>query len=112
MPRLSIIQRDRIIQFKNSGLSNRKIAKKINCDEKSVRNTLKRYKMYETLLDMPKSGRPRVTTERDDRSIKLESLRDRFKTSPEIQKNCGLVDRVNFWKKIIFTDECKFNRLF
>ena len=157
MPRLSINDRDElIIKFHNTGLSHREIGRILECDEKTVRMTVQKHKKSSSVRDAPKSCRPRVSSYREDSAIKIRSLRNRFETSPQIQKHCDLVEKcslstitnmlkgfklcgcvarrkpmiyvknrkrsMNFvrchenydascWRRVLFSDESKFNRL-
>ena len=156
MPRLSIDNRKEIIKLHNEGISNREIGRRLNCDEKTVRLTLQKYQKTDSVHDIPKCGRPRVTSAREDHAIKIRSLRNRFESAPELRKECGLVGKCSvstvknrlkefklrgciarrkpmisaknrkhrlnfaksheeadafFWSKVMFSDECKFNRL-
>ena len=86
MPRLYINDREELIKFHNAELSNRQIGKKLECDEKTVRTTMQKHQINGSVRDAPKSGRPRVTSYREDRAIKIRSLRNRFEISPQIQK--------------------------
>ena len=156
MPRLSLKDRKRLIGLHKEGISNRKIGKLLNCSEGTVRLTIKRYNGTGTIQYLPVLGRPKKTTVREDRNLKLASLKNRYLTAPDLQKQCGLVGtcclttvrsrlrsvglngciarrkpmvslknrkrRLEFarshgeweapdWRRIVFSDECKFNRL-
>ena len=156
MPRLSLVDRRKLIHLHNEGISNREIGRRLNCDEKTVWLTVKKHRTTGSVHDTPKCGRPRVTSHREDRAIKIRSLRNRFETAPELHKECGLVgkcsvstvknrlkefklggciarrkpmisvknrkcrmnfaksheeDNASFWGRVLFSDECKFNRL-
>ena len=43
MPRLSVSDRHELINLHLSGLSNRKIGRRLKCDEKTVRMTVKKH---------------------------------------------------------------------
>ena len=118
--------------------------------------TVQKHQKTGSVRDAPKSGRPRVTSYRENRAIKILSLRNRFETSPQIQKQCDLVEKfslsaiknrlkefklccciarrkpmisvknrkrrmnyvrchenydASYWRRVLFSDEKKFNRL-
>ena len=93
MPRLSLSDRQELINLHLSGLSNREIGRRLKCDEKTVRTTVKKHQNTGSVRDAPKSGRPRVTSYREDNAIKIRSLRNRFETAPQIQQQCNLVKK-------------------
>ena len=61
MPRLSISDCHELINLHLSGLSHRKIGRRLKCDEKTVRMTVKKHQNIGSVRDAPKSGRSRVT---------------------------------------------------
>lgn len=81
---LNIEQRARIIALHETKLTNREIARKMKVSEYCVRATIKRMAQTGQLRDRKRSGRPRITTEREDHFIRLTSLRNRRLTAPEI----------------------------
>lgn len=93
MPRLSVDDRKELIRLHNEGISNREIGRRLNCDEKTVRLTLQKHQKTGSVHDTPKCERPRVTSPKEDRTIKVRSLRNRFETAPELRKECGLVGK-------------------
>ena len=76
MPRLSVSDRHELINLHLSGLSNRKIGHRLKCDEKTVRMTVKKHQNTGSVPDAPKSGRPRVTSYKEDNAIKICGLRN------------------------------------
>ena len=60
MPRLSVSDRHELINLHLSGLSNCKTGRRLKCDEKTVRMTVKKHQNTGSVPDAPKSGRPRV----------------------------------------------------
>ena len=93
MPRVSLNDRKELIKLRNAGLSNREIGRRLKCDVKTLRITVQKHQKTGTVRDAPKSGRPRVTSYREARAIKIRSLGNRFETSPQIQKQCNLVEK-------------------
>lgn len=76
-PQISEALRGQIILLYRQGVSQVKIAKTIKCSRCAVQNTIKRFQQTGTYRNLPKSGRKRVTTAREDRLIELTALRDR-----------------------------------
>ena len=54
------------------------VARVLGVNERTVRRLRQRFATYGTVVDPPRSGRPRVTTLRQDRHIQLTHLRNRF----------------------------------
>jgi hypothetical protein len=54
------------------------VSRTFNCRRNTVHELLRRYRLTGDVHDRPRPGRPRATTERDDRAIVLTYLRDRF----------------------------------
>ena len=94
MPRLSVSDRHELINLHLSGLSNCKIGCRLKCDEKTVRMTVKKHQNTGSVPDASKSGRPRVTSYKEDNAIKICGLRNRFEMTPQIQQQqCNLVKK-------------------
>ena len=86
--------RGQIIVLSNEGMSQRKIADKVSVSKGAVQRTLQRFKETGSFSARPRSGRPRVTIQREDRCIRTTSLRNRMATAGEIQ---ALLN--NTWEK-------------
>ncbi|CAF3816941.1 unnamed protein product [Rotaria sp. Silwood1] len=71
---------------KGPRLNNRKIAKLIHCDEKTVRYWRARWKETKDLSDESKSGRPRLTTSSEDEMILNEIEENEDATSVSIAR--------------------------
>ena len=69
-----------------SGDNNYTIANKLNCTTKTVRELKKKVKETKSLEDRKRSGRPRKTSPREDRTLKLISLQDRFLNATKMAK--------------------------
>ena len=80
---LSSETRQSILGLKNEGYSMREIAKKLKISYNAVY-----YSLHRTAQTGPnqniKSGRPRCTTEQEDKYIRVSSLRNRCLTSPQL----------------------------
>ena len=95
MPRLNVLQRATIIVLTKNGLSQRQIAEQVGCSKTAVKKTQDKYWATNSITDMARSGRPRVTTERTDRHIAILSKSDRFKPATAIRDELEVVCGVN-----------------
>jgi hypothetical protein len=88
-------ERGRAIGMLEMGAGVKETARKIGCEPKSIRELKKKYKITGTTEDRPRSGRPKKTSPREDRTIKFSSLRNRkltgkaiaLKLAPNFTKN-------------------------
>lgn len=83
MARLSEADRNRIIGMLQAGLSKREVARRMNCTRATIYRTWARFQQLGNVRDLPRSGRPKVTTRNQDRYIRLTHARDRFKPATE-----------------------------
>lgn len=81
---LSEALRGQIILLHKQGLSQVKIAKTIKCSRCAVQTTINRYLRTGMYHNLPKSGRKRVTSAREDRMIERIALRNRHKSAVTI----------------------------
>lgn len=72
-PELSVQKRSLIVSLQEQGTSQVKIAKIVKCSRHAVQYVLKRFCETGSYLNRPKSGRKRVTNEREDRKLVRES---------------------------------------
>lgn len=96
-PRVSIEHRVRIVVLAEEGHTSRYIATKVPCNQSTIVRILKKYETIGKVDDLPRSGRPRKTTVRDDRILKRMCLQNRHLTSPEL---------LSSWKKHADIDVC------
>uniref|UniRef100_A0AAQ5ZIM8 Transposase Tc1-like domain-containing protein n=1 Tax=Amphiprion ocellaris TaxID=80972 RepID=A0AAQ5ZIM8_AMPOC len=73
---LTIEERQTIITLKNVSLSYREIEKKFKVSVSTVFFTIERHSGTEEDSDRKRSGRPKVTTESEDKFLRLNRLRD------------------------------------
>ena len=66
------------------GHSAREIGRRLGISDFAVRYNLRKLDEFGSMESRPKSGRPRATTERDDRHLVMTSRRNRFLTAPEL----------------------------
>ncbi|EZA62155.1 hypothetical protein X777_03762 [Ooceraea biroi] len=81
---LSEGERAQIVLLHSLNMSQVKITKQMKCSRYAVQLTLKRFKETGTYANKPRSGRNRVTLEREDRLLIRDSLRNRRKTSVKL----------------------------
>ena len=80
----SIEKRKTIVKLAKDGLSSRAIASIVEVNGSTVRQILKRHKDTGLVERKAGSGRPRKSTQRENRHLKVLSLADRFKTAREL----------------------------
>lgn len=83
MPRLTREERERAIGMADMGATQVHIARTFACTPLTVARLLQRYRQIGTTQDRPRTGRPRVTTPREDQRIRVIHLRNRFVTAAE-----------------------------
>ena len=83
MVRLSQLDRGRAIALILQGRSQRDVAQQFGVHESTISRLFQRLRATRRLTDRPRSGRPRVTTQRQDRRIRLVHLRNRLRTATE-----------------------------
>ena len=76
--------REKIVKYSQKGWSQVKIEKHLKCSRCWVQNTLKRFVETGVHKNRKKTGRNRITTERDDRKIERISLKNRKKSSSAV----------------------------
>jgi transposase len=72
------------VKYSQKGWSQVKIAKNLKCSRCCVQYTLKRFVETGATNIVKKTGRNRITTERDDRKIERISLKNRKKSSSAV----------------------------
>lgn len=78
MVKLTPLQRARAHGMVEAGRSLNEVARFFRVSEKTIRRNEVRFRETDSFKDRPRSGRPRVTSVRQDRHIRLSHLRDRF----------------------------------
>ena len=82
---LSQFDRASIITLWQEGLSRHQIATRLNMIRSTVSRTINRFEETGAVASRHRSGRPRVTTERQDRYIVQSARRNRFTTFPALR---------------------------
>lgn len=70
-------ERGEVIGFLKAGWSKRKIATEMKCSPTAVQKIKVKYRKYGDVKNRPRPGRPRCSTDRQDRKIKFTSLSNR-----------------------------------
>lgn len=90
MPRryrkLSNLDRARALGQLQMGRSSREVARVFNTSRQSIGRIRQRYAATGDVKDLPRSGRPRVTSRAEDRHITNVVLRNRFINAPEMTR--------------------------
>ena len=84
---LSNEQRARVLGQLEAGATAAHVARVFGVNERTVRRLRQKFATYGTVADPPRSGRPRVTTMRQDRHIQLTHLRNRFAAPNDTARN-------------------------
>lgn len=79
-------QRHRIIVLNEEGYSCTEIAQRVKCHRTTVSRVVNKYKKTGSVHDRQRSGRPRKSTKRQDRTLRRISLGNRKLTSPQINR--------------------------
>ena len=87
MVRLTDIQRGRAIALLMQGQRQQQVANHFGVNVSTIERLVRRLRETGHLADRPRSGRPRVTSQRQDRTIRLAHLRNRHLTATETAHN-------------------------
>ena len=83
MVRLSQLDMGRAIALILQGQSQCDVAQQFRVHESTISHLVQRLRATSRLTDRPRSGRPCITTQRQDRRIHLVHLRNRLRTATE-----------------------------
>ena len=86
MVRLSQLDRGRAIALILQGRSQCDVRQQFGVHESTISRLVQRLRATGRLTDPPRSGRLHVTTQRQDRRIRLVHLRNRLRTATEIAR--------------------------
>ena len=81
MPRISKHLRERAVGMLEAGASKEDVAAQVRSSVQAVRSLRRRFVQTGSTEDLPRNGRPRVTTPAQDRYILNQHLRNRFLTA-------------------------------
>ena len=81
MPRLNETDRCRAVGMVEAGVRHTDVATQFGVHRNTVDPLWRRYQQFGTTRDWPRSGRPRVTSIRQDTFIRVVHLRERLRTA-------------------------------
>ena len=87
MVRLTDVQRGRAITLLMQGQRQQQVANHFGVNVSTIERLVRRLRETGHLTDRPRSGRPRVTSKRQNRTIRLAHLRNRHLTATETALN-------------------------
>ena len=87
MVRFTDVQRGRAIALLMQGQRQQQVANHFGVNVSTIERLVRRLRETGHLADRPRSGRPRVTSRRQDRTIRLAHLRNRHLTATETALN-------------------------
>ena len=87
MVRLTDVQRGRAIALLMQGQRQQQVANHFGVNVSTIERLVRRLRETGHLADRPRSGRPRVTSRRQNRTIRLAHLRNRHLTATETALN-------------------------
>ena len=85
--RISEAQRWHIIGMHTTGMSFKTIGRQMGYHYTVVSRLVRKYTQTNNVKDLPRSGRPRVTSDRDDRTLQRLVRRMPFATSPVLKQH-------------------------
>ena len=89
MPRLSEVQRGQIIEILMQGQLQNQVARHFGVNVSTIERLVRRLRETGRLADRPRSGRPRLTSRRQDRYTVVSHMRNRSLTAVECALNIG-----------------------
>ena len=87
MVRLTEVQRGQAIALLMQGQRQQQVARHFGVHVSTIERLVRRVRETERVADRPRSGRPRVTSQPQDRAIRLAHLRNRHLTTTETAVN-------------------------
>ncbi len=91
MPRLSRDERLRALGMVDGHMTYSAVAQIFGCTRRTIMNLVQRHEQTGTVDDRPRPGAERVTTPEQDRYIRLQHLRNRFRTATQTaQETAGI----------------------
>ena len=84
--KLSETDRARALGCLDAGMRSREVARRFHTSHQTINRILQRYRQTGQFKDMPRSGRPKVTTRAEDRYIATTVARNHFVTGPQTRR--------------------------
>jgi len=81
--------KDAIVRAKEGGATDREVARLFSTDHTTVSRVYKRYKDSNSTARLPGSGRPRKSSEKDDRALVRIVKKDPLKTATDLTKHAN-----------------------
>ena len=99
MPRLNESDRNRAIGQLEAGVTISEVARRFNVQRRVIRNLRTRFEQTGSTNDLPRTGRPRVTTPEEDRYIALQHLRNRFLPAQHTAARFSITNKITKSRK-------------
>ena len=87
-PRISLENRGKVLVLSEKVYSQREVARRVGCCQRSVSDILKKARLTGGVRDRKIVGRKRKTTTKEDRLIVRKSKADRFKRQRRLKPRC------------------------
>ena len=87
MPRIPNNLRERVIGMLDAGMSTEYVARHVGCSSRAIRNVRVRFRTTGSTNDLPRRGRPCVTTVSQDSYIMNTHLSNLFQTATATAAN-------------------------
>jgi hypothetical protein len=84
-----------IIAKSEAGCTTGELADEFRVTSKCIRDTLRRWRLYHTTSDLPRSGRPTKTTPRDVRALYREARKTPKIKYKDLLQRVGLIPRIS-----------------
>lgn len=101
MPHLNELVAAKVVTLANDGRRQEDIAQMLRIHQSTVSRVVKRYEETVEYRRRPGQGRKRCTTQRDDRYVQLQALRNRKFTAPQLKNELLNTRRVNVSVKTV-----------
>jgi transposase len=85
--KLTIAERWQAIRMSNTGMSSRNIAVQFNVNHTVIGRLIQRYHQTGTVNDRPSSGRPRLTSPREDILLTRRAKRGPFTSATKLREH-------------------------
>ena len=95
MPRLNEAERLRAVGILEAGMTQVDVAMRLGVHFNTVYRLWRRYQQYNSVRDRPRSGRPRVTSRRQDNFIRTTHLRNRFQPASVTSRSIPRLRRIS-----------------
>lgn len=95
MPKICVAIREQVICLHTGGSSQRQIANQLKIAQTSVSYLIKKHRTGIGMDDLPRTGRPRKITPRQERKLMIESKKCCTKTANELRNEVGLENIVS-----------------